>query len=236
MRKYFSAPGKAKGLLRVFLVILLMAIFILPMEAQGFLDEITWFGAGSILFFPENNGNESDPMPILPSPGLGISYPLTDFLKTELTLDFYLTHYGFSDKLGRPVPNAIENRTARVIGSVFALQAAAHFDLTSYLTLRVFGGPAADLRIVLVAANLKEGLDPMDDIRRQTNLVRNYFWSRGRWFLPVVGVGTDLTVNDRFRLGVDIRTWIPMYRIWTEENLPLVEGWRFGMGVRVTVQ
>jgi hypothetical protein len=149
-----------------------------------------------------------------------------------MTLDFYFTHYGYSDYLGRPIPNAIENRTSRVIGSLLAFQAVGNFDVTSFMTVRVFGGLAADLRIVLVAADLNEELDPMEDIRRQTDLVREYYWSRGRWFFPVAGTGLDFPINQRFKIGIDFRTWFPMYRFLANEDLPAFEGWRFGGGLR----
>ena len=203
-------------------------------EPQGFFGKISWFAAGSVLFFPEHNGMASDPMPILPSLGAGASYPITKILRAELTLDFYMTHYGYDDTLKRAVPNSIENRTSRVIGSLLAFQLAAYFDVTSFITLRAYCGPAADLRIVLIAEDLNEGLDDMDTIRRQTDSVRNYFWSSGRWFMPVMGVGADFTLNSRVKLGVDMRVWAPIYRLWTGENLPAIEGWRFGPGIRLT--
>jgi len=203
-------------------------------EAQGktggFFSKISWFVNGSVLFFPEDNGMYSDPMPVLPSLGLGASYPITDILKLELTLDFYMTHYGYA--LDRAVPQAIENRSALVIGSLFAFQAAAYFNVTSFMTVRAYGGPAADLRIVLVAEDLNSG--DMDDAQRQTDAVLNYFWSSGRWFMPVVGAGVDFNISSRFKVGIDLRVWIPIYRLWTGEDLPPIEGWRFGPGIRFT--
>ena len=203
-------------------------------EPQNFFSKISWFAQGSVLFFPEHNGMASDPMPILPSPGFGASYPVTKIFRVEATLDFYMTHYGYDDSLGRAVPNAIENRTALVIGSLLAFQAAAYFDVSPSITLRVYGGPAADLRIVLVAEDLNAGLDDMDTIRSQTDSVRNYFWSSGRWFMPVMGAGADFALNPRIKLGVDLRVWAPIYRLWTGENLPAIEGWRFGPGIRLS--
>ena len=233
---------------KFFLTVFILSLVVLPLEAQeenqeetqaegrGFFDKISWFAEGSVLFFPEDNGLHSDPMPILPSLGAGASYPITDIFRLELTLDFYMTHYGYSDVLNRAVPDAIENRTSRVIGFPLALQAAVYFNVTPFMTVRVYGGPAADLRIVVVAAGLNEGLDDMDDIRQKTNSVRNYFWSSGRWFMPVIGAGVDFTLNSRFRLGIDMRVWAPVYRLWSGEDLPAIEGWRFGPGVRLTIR
>ena len=223
------------GTCRVFLAALLLCLITLPLKAQGFFSKISWFAEGSVLFFPEDNGVHSDPMPILPSLGAGASYPISDTLRAELTLDLYTTHYGYSDELSRPVPEAIENRTARVIGSLLGFQLAGYFDVSSKVTVRAYGGPTADLRIVLVAAGL-EAHEDMKEVRKDVNKVRSYFWSQGRWLMPVIGTGADYTLNERFKLGIDFRVWMPMYRLWTGENLPAIEGWRFGPGIRLTIQ
>jgi hypothetical protein len=113
----------------------------------------------------------------------------------------------------------------------------ALFNITPAIDVRVYGGPAADLRIVLLA----EDLNSVDftgnrdtDPQIQTDAVRDYFWSSGRWFLPVFGAGMDFDLNSKLKLGFDLRVWFPLYRLWTGENLPAVEGWRFGLGARIT--
>ena len=225
MRKLFFAHVP-------FLALLMLCVVGLPLDAQGFFRKISWFGEASVLFFPEGNGMDSDPMPILPSPGLGAAFPVGGPMRVEVTLDFYLTHYGYSYELERAVPNAIENRSARVIGSILAVQAAAYFNVSSLLTIRAYAGPAADLRIVVMAADLGPGDE--EDASRQTNSARKYFWSQGRWLLPVTGAGLDFSINERFKVGIDLRAWIPAYRLWTKENLPALEGWRFNPGIRFT--
>ena len=226
----------------IFLTFIILILIILPLGAQeasqtdtqSFPKRFSWFLEGSVLFFPEDNGMYSDPMPVLPSLGAGVSLSFTRFFRMELTWDLYMTHYGYSHELDRAVPNAIENRTARVIGSLLGIQAVGYFDVTSFMTIRAYAGPAADLRIVFIAANLKEGLDDLDAIRKDVDSVKNYFWSQGRWFMPVIGAGVDFTINDKFRLGIDMRVWAPIYRLWTGEDLPAIEGWRFGPGIRFT--
>ncbi|MCL2834495.1 MAG: hypothetical protein FWD78_15090 [Treponema sp.] len=206
----------------------------LPVRDNPFTHGSLFF-QGSILFFLEDNGNLSDPMPILPGPGVGygISPFANESIRLEATLDMYFTTYGY--KLGRPVPAAWENRSAFVWGNVLAIQAGYFFEITRGMTIRVYGGPAADLRAVLIAPDLNEAVDPMDEIRSETSAVFNYFWSAGRWFLPVMGAGMDFNLNEKFKLGFDMRVWFPVYKLWTNENLPPAEGWRFGIGVRVTV-
>jgi hypothetical protein len=206
----------------------------IPLEAQGFFSRLTWAAEGSVLFFPEDNGMHSDPMPVLPSPGVAVSHPLPWPMHLELTLDFYFTHYGYDFELDRAVPYAIENRSSFVFGSVLGVQALALFNITPLIDVRAYGGLSADLRIVLVAEDLNEGVDPMDEIQRETDAVRDYFWSKGRWLFPVLGGGIDFNLNPKLKLGLDLRIWFPLYRLWTAEDLPAIEGWRFGVGARIT--
>lgn len=205
-----------------------------PLEAQGFFSRLSWSAAGSILFFPEDNGMYSDPMPVLPSPGMAAAYPVYGPMWAELTLDLYFTHYGYSDPLGRAVPYAIENRSAQVWAFVLGAQAVARFSPAPLIDLRAYGGFAADMRLVLLAEDLNEGLDKIDEITAETDKVRSYFWGQGRWFLPLIGSGLDFNLNDRFKLGMDVRMWIPLYKLWTGEGFMKIDGWRFGAGVRLS--
>jgi hypothetical protein len=206
----------------------------LPLEAQGFFSKLSWSAGGSLLFFPEDNGLYSDPMPILPSPGMAVAYPVAGPMWAELTLDFYFTHYGYSDELGRAVPYAIENRSAQVWAIVLGAQAVALFPVTPMIDVRAYGGLSADMRIVLLAEDLNEGVDDIPLIRKETDQVRSYFWGQGRWLLPVIGSGVDFSLNERFKLGVDLRMWIPLYKLWTDEGFTNIDGWRFGAGVRIS--
>jgi len=219
-----------------------LAIFILifssitRLEAQNSSphNRFSWFAAGSIFFFPENNGIESDSMPILPSPGAGFGMSWIGNFRLEFTADIYFAVYGYSLKLNRAVPRAWENRSALVWGNVLGAQAAYFWDLRPNMTLRFYGGPVMDIRLVFTAPNLKETNNPMDEIKKETSAITKYFWSGMRWLLPMIGTGMDFNLNEKFRLGFDIRVWFPMYKIWTNENLPAIEGWRFGVGARVT--
>jgi hypothetical protein len=220
---------------QVFFFGVLFFVFLSPsLEAQSFFSRLSWFGSGSILFFPEDNGLYSDPMPVLPSPGMGVGYPVYGPLSVELTLDLYFTHYGYADPLERAVPYAIENRSAQVWAFVLGVQAEACFSPVPLIDLRVYGGFAADMRLVLLAEDLNEGLDDIDAIRDETDKIRNYFWGQGRWFLPLVGGGLDFNLNESFKLGLDMRVWIPVYKLWTGEGFMKIDGWRFGPGVRLT--
>ncbi len=200
-----------------------------PLKA---LEGIQWLARGGMLVLPEDNGMESDPSPILFSPGAAARLSFFHYFALEISLDFYMTHYLYSDTLDRAVPAAIENRSAFVIGSVLGIQAVYLFKPLDSWTIRVYAGPAIDIRISLTAGGL-EGAD-QKDAASQTKKVSSYFWEQGRWLYPVAGIGMDFAVNDDLLLGFDLRTWFPMYKLWTKEDLPDINGWRFGAGFTIT--
>jgi hypothetical protein len=212
---------------------LLLFLAALPLGAQSFSEKPGLSFRGSVLFFPEDNGLESDAMPILPSPGIAALWPVLDFLQVELSLDFYGVYYAYSDALDRAVPAIPDNRSSFVLGSILGIQALKTFAPGGAVRIRLYGGPAADLRICLVADGL-EGADAAD-AAGETNDIAAYFWGQGRWFMPVAGAGMDFALTEKLLLGFDLRAWLPAWRLWTAEDLPAVEGWRFAAGLRFSV-
>jgi hypothetical protein len=223
-----AAPGHA---LWAFLVLQFLAA--LPLGAQSLSEKLGLSFRGSVLFFPEDNGLESDAMPILPSAGIAAGWPVFDFMRIELSLDCYGVYYAYSDTLDRAVPAIPDNRSAFVIGSLLGIQALKTFAPGRGARIRVYGGPAADLRLCLVAGGL-EGADA-EDASGETGDIASYFWGQGRWFMPVAGAGMDFALTEKLLLGFDLRVWLPAYRLWTAEDLPAVEGWRFGLGMRFSL-
>jgi hypothetical protein len=222
---------------RFFAAGFLCLLFAFPLEAQTFAERLTWSFNGSIFVFPEDNGNEGDVAPVLPSAGVNLAYHFGERFYLELTEDLYFTNYLYSSVLNRAVPAAIENRSAFVFGFFTGIQALFEFPVNDIWNFRVFGGPAFDFRVISLALDLKPDIQPGDaDAPEQTDKIRDYFWGKGRWFLPVVGGGVDYTINDDFLLGLDLRMWIPLYKMWSDEKLPGIEGWRFGAGLRITLR
>jgi hypothetical protein len=207
----------------------------LPLGAAGW-DRLSWSFGGTLLLFPEDNGNRGDPMPVLPAPGAALAYSIWGPLSAEVSLDLYGTNYLYDFEWDRALPAAIENRSAFVFGFLTGFQALARFPLGGRFVFRASGGLALDFRIITLAADHPDDLTGVreTDAQMQTNAVRDYFWGRGRWVLPVIGTGFDYRLNEKFLIGLDFRTWFPLYRLWTGEELPPVEGWRFGLGLRVT--
>jgi hypothetical protein len=195
-----------------------------------------------MLFFPEKNGNASAPMPILPSLGGAASYGLTEDWALELSLDVYGTTYDYDYTLKRVVPANDETRTAFVIGAIWGIQPVYRFrPMGDKFTLRAYGGLGIDTRIVFRAYGLKDS-DPHFDANGYTGHtlgetrknITSYFWGGGRFIFPFVGGGIDFPVMEDVTLGIDLRVWLPLWRIWTGENLPGVEGIRFGAGFRIS--
>jgi len=200
---------------------------------------LQWSITGNIFYFPADNGVSSDPAPILPSLGGVLSLQLVGPLRLEFTEDIYLTNYEYNSTLGYPMACNPENRSALVIGFITAIQFTGNFPLGDKGTaFRVYAGPAADLRIVILALGLNHSSDFTGDIKTdaqlQTDAIRDYFWSDARWFMPVAGIGMDFPINEKFLLGFDLRAWFPVYKTWTGENFSTIDGWRFGVGIRIT--
>jgi hypothetical protein len=230
-RNLFDAKIRRRRRLPAVLALFLLA---LPLGAESFSERLSWSFRGTVLVFPEDNGLESDPAPVLPSAGAAAAYPLAGPLWAELSLDLYSTQYGYSETLGRAVPLALENRWTTAIGFVTGLQLLARLPLNETLGLRFYGGPAADLRLCYIAADLNGA--EQEEAARHTGLVSGYFWGQGRWFLPVLGAGLDAGLSEKLALGFDLRLWFPLYRLWSGETLPPLEGWRFGGGIRLTLR
>jgi hypothetical protein len=221
-----KSPGRWASLL-------LLVFSAFPLGAQSWREKLGLSFRGSVLFFPEDNGLESDSMPVLPSLGIAAGWPVLSVMRIELSLDFYGTYYAYSDKLDRAVPAIPDNRSSFVTGSVLGVQALASFAPGDSVRLRVYGGPAADLRLCLTAGGL-EGADRRD-AGEETRDIAAWFWGQGRWFMPVAGAGMDFALTEKLFLGFDLRVWLPAWRLWNTETLPPVEGWRFGAGMRFSV-
>jgi len=223
--------------------VFLAFLFFIPLfstSANSFTDNISWATHGSIFFWAADNGRQgADPAPILPSAGFSVAWQFWGPLKIELTEDLYFTNYEYNSTLGYPMACNPENRSAFVMGFLTGLQVAGIFPIgENGIDVRVYGGPAADFRLVTLAFGLNHPADFTGNIetdaRLQTDAIKEYFWSEGRWFFPVFGAGMDFPLNEKFLLGFDLRVWFPFYRIWTDKDLPGIDGWRFGVGMRIT--
>ncbi|MCL2186769.1 MAG: hypothetical protein FWB86_13095 [Treponema sp.] len=212
---------------------------LIPLETVS-ANIFSWALHGNIFYFAADNGVDSDPAPIIPSGGFSLALQLMKHFKIEFTEDIYFTNYQLNTTLGYPMACNQEERSALVIGFITAFQATGFFPIGSNgAVFRVFGGPAADLRIVTLAVGLNHPSDFQGDDRdaqKQTDAIRNFFWSEARWFMPVAGFGFDFPINEKFLLGFDLRTWFPVYKLWTNDNTPAIDGWRFGANLRITVR
>ena len=217
---------------------LLLPLF--PLGADSLTDDIHWAIHGSIFYFAADNGRQgADPAPILPSFGASVAWQFWGPLRVELTEDLYFSNYEYNTERGYPMACSPENRAAFVMGFLTGIQVVGFFPLGGNgIDVRVYGGPAFDFRLVTLAFGLNHPSDFSGDIETdaqlQTNAIREYFWGSGRWLTPVFGAGMDFPISENFLLGFDLRTWFPMYRLWTDDDIPAINGWRFGIGLRIT--
>ena len=216
-----------------------------PLQAQetgNILQTIDWSVRGNLIFFPENNGNASAPMPILPSLGGGASYPLNDLLAVELSLDLYGTTYDYDYVLQRAIPANDEFRSAFVTGAILGIQPVVRLRPTGTYTIRAYGGIGFDLRIIFPAYGIKDDDDHFNNgtgytghtIGEARKEISSYFWGSGRFIFPFIGGGMDFPVLDNIQLGFDLRAWLPIWRIWSGEDLSSLDSFRFGIGFRLT--
>lgn len=219
---------------------LLFALF--PLGAQSFSERLGFSLRLSMLVFPEDNGNVSGPAPILPSPGGTVSYTFNDLLSLELSLDLYGTEYDYSYQLNRAVPANQEFRSSFIVGSLWGLQPVLYFRPGKTVGIRAYGGLAFDARICFLAWDVNASQDHQDKnkysgagtVGEASSDIFSYFWGGGRWLFPFAGGGVDFAVLGGIRLGLDFRVWFPLWRLWTGENAPFIEGFRFGAGFRAT--
>ena len=228
-RKYINIYAPALALL-----IFLLSLF--PLNADSFADDLYWAFSGNLFYFAADNGVDSDPAPILPAFGISIAWNFWRPLRLELTEDIYFINYQYNNDLAYPMACTQAERSAFVLGFLTGIQLTGHFNLGSKgSAIRVYGGPAADLRVITLAVGLHPELD-LPDAQIQTDAIFDYFWGKGRWFMPVFGIGMDFPVNSGFKFGFDLRTWFPVYKLWTNDNTPAIDGWRFGAGLRITLR
>jgi hypothetical protein len=237
-RVFRPGPGLLAACLALFLLwVMPMAAPLAAQSASSTWGDLAWGVRGSIIFLPQDAEMRADmrydAMPRLPALGGALSYTLAGPLALEASLDLWGTDYGYLEDEGRPVPAIPDNRVAFVLVPSLAVQVLGRFDLTGDMTLRVFAGPAADLRLSLLSYNLdRNGTDPNTG-RKYPEILRDmaaYFWGGGRWLLPAAGLGFDYRIARGVMLGLDARVWFPLYRLWAGESLSPAEGWRFSLG------
>ncbi|MDL2229759.1 hypothetical protein LJC14_05870 [Treponema sp. OttesenSCG-928-L16] len=214
--------------------LLFFILISLSSYAEGFFSSLAWSFSASVYTIPEDNGSEGAPTPVLISAGTAAAYQIRDTFWMELSLDFYGTFYGYSESLDRAVPVTQENRWSFVLGSILGIQGVYKYDINDKFTLRAYGGPAADMRICFIASGI-EGTERETASQKNSDIAA-YFWGKGRWFTPVAGFGMDYAALDNLKLGLDIRIWMPAYKLWTGESLPFIEGWRFAAGIRLSLR
>jgi hypothetical protein len=217
------------------LAFLLLAGAVLPKSgfALKFNNIFSFSLGGTLMIFPEDNENRSDPTPVLPAPSLSLGYPFifvgATSLGVQLSLDYYSTFYMW-DTLAYPLPAAIENRKTRMIAPVLGLQLQGCSDIQNFVSINYSAGICYDFRFGVIADDLNT--PDMAEAQSMTQKINAYVKQRS--LFPVVGVGVDFRVAEKILAGLDFRFWIPAWKIKHNAGEPPIEGWRFGIGMRIT--
>jgi hypothetical protein len=221
-----------RSTLRNVSLILVFLAAALPLCAQGF----SWGFGGGLSFFGANYGR-ADPPAIVPFPGFSAEFGITELFSIELTEDIYFHDYEYNFADGYAMACNPENRSAFVLGFMTGVQPRATISIGKGIDMRFSLGFMADLRVVTLAFGLNHPDDfdgSQNDAKVQTDKITEYFWGEARWLFGSAGVGIDFPINESFLLGVEIRSWLPVYRIWTDRGIPPIDGYRFGLGFRIT--
>jgi hypothetical protein len=219
----------------VFFLFLLFSFPLLNAEVNPFnKDHLNWsFTAGILVLASDNGAQGADPMAVLPFAGGSFSWNFWGPLSIGLTEDIYFTNYEYNSVLDYPMACNPENRSAFVLGFITGINFMSAFKISEKgVVARAFAGPAFDLRLVTEAF----GLHPLDteDAEQQTAAIKDYFWGEGRFFFFTVGGGIDFPISQKFLLGIDLRAWMPVYRLWADDQIPAIDGWRFAAGLRIS--
>ncbi|MDR2509921.1 MAG: hypothetical protein LBC77_04675 [Spirochaetaceae bacterium] len=200
--------------------------------------ERPYIGAGgTILFFIEDSSLKSDPMPVLPAFYLNFSYPVFQLdpivVYAALSLDLYSTHYLWDKDGGRALPAAVENRDALVFGFPTGIAAELRFNIIDALAFRLNAGLSADFRLTLLAEDLNEGIDPIEEITANKNNIEKYFWEDFHWLFCEFSAGFDIKLWKKFSLELAGRAFLPFNPPAARDGDDKMLGWRFGVGIRI---
>jgi hypothetical protein len=148
------------------------------------------------------------------------------------SLAIYWTHYRWNDEIGRPLPAAVENRDEFVMGFFTGIDAEFQRPIGKSLLLFADAGLAADMRLVLIADGLNEGIDPLEEIAADVEKVKNYFWKHPLYFHTALGVGMRHTKD--YSIAVNLNMWLPFAPPPRIEGDIALLGARFALGMRLS--
>lgn len=197
------------------------------------LDRSFFSAGGSILFFIDDESAFSDPAPILPAFYFGFSYPLlargTTTLFFSASIELYSTHYRWGgEERPRPLPAAIENRDALVIGIPLGAALEGRAALSKRYTLFAAAGLLADCRMVFLAEDLRTDLGEDVEAAASRDKIAEALWSGLRWIFFELKTGAAAALNDTLSVSLGARAFIPL------DSKPLPGDsalylWRFGV-------
>lgn len=186
----------------------------------------------------------SGPSPVVVVPGVAVAFPLGGRLSFVPGLEFYSAYYDWAND--RAVPIGVEGRSATVAALILELPLAYDFRLPRAKGVSALGSGASSaqqkisvqggLALLARAAFMAEGLLPFEQEDAQAKLgpITDYFWGKGRYLYPSLGLGYSYELADWVSFGVSARVMIPIFNLWTEEGLPFEDALHAGGGIWVS--
>ena len=165
----------------------------------------------------------SAPSPIINMLGGGTVIPLQQKFSIAPSIDIYSAYYNWVS--GRAVPAMDESRTAVVLGAILDVPVNYTIDFTPIHRLILSGGPAFVIRAGVLANAVPATEQP------SVNSIGSYFWDKGRFFYPEVGISYSYAAASWVRFGATARVMFPVFNWWSGEGLSGADNMIVGGGI-----
>jgi hypothetical protein len=162
--------------------------------------------------------------------GAGVGIALNERLGIEPELWIYRQEYIALNEFDKVVPTQIE--TGSAVGDIAAtLSLAASVPVTFRFSVGEQDRVGVSARAG-VAAVIRIPYRPIDG--SEVGPVARYWASR--FIYPQLGIGADLRLSDRVRIGGIADWYIPLYNAWdSDETTPFLDETMVRYGVRVVI-
>ncbi len=169
---------------------------------------------------------ESGPSPILNMIGVGTRFPISADFSIAPRIDVFTTYYGWID--GRAMPVDVENRLAVLWGLIIDVPVRYDLGLGGNHAMQFTGGIALMTRLAFKDASV-----PADE-QAEVDSVSRYLWDKARFLYPELGVSYSYKMADWVSFGVSARVLLPIFNLWTGEDLPLWDNLVVGGGIWIS--
>jgi hypothetical protein len=215
----------------------------LELETLYVRQALEWIGNAYTRDADGNPVQGSEASPLLSFPGLGVGLRLSELLSLEPGLQIYAKDYIYIEAASKAVPTQIETGPAAgPVGSVvgFIVSPSFRFGWALGNGRDTSGNAEGSSSSTGVTAGF--GATPNFLIRlvfpiegSDVSPIRRYLFGSARFFRPSVSGFLDYRFSDRFGVGVELRSLIPVHHIWDGESLPFWDQMHVGGALRISL-